>query len=307
MISISSSHLSWNLELVLKSNEYETFLSTQPQNGRRIGKIDNDPISSLAKFEEVLWMLWLVPSMNNIFIGPQSDRRSFFDHLVSGYDKAHKARLKKLSTLQKERLHVIFFRKDELWLNVLEEKIAMENVQIFKSRLGFIDCLHKVFDRYNSDFPRPKVQISGALEQICDTNSEENAILEISNILKGCRFDDVEKQSTSIGAQKTLWQVIHSATGLEASNCSTGEQKAFLISLIISVLKIYGESRSGVPVLLLDDLLVHLDKNYRQILIKELVSINVQTFFTGTDRYLFEDIFPLAQTYHVDKSICTCV
>ncbi|MDR2681561.1 MAG: hypothetical protein LBB29_00740, partial [Holosporaceae bacterium] len=92
-----------------------------------------------------------------------------------------------------------------------------------------------------------------------------------------------------------------------AENCSTGEQKAFLISLILAVFRIYQRSRSGTPVLLLDDLMVHLDENRRRNLAKELTSLNVQTFFTGTDINFFKDILPLSQVYHVEKSLCTAV
>ncbi|MDR1561149.1 MAG: AAA family ATPase [Holosporaceae bacterium] len=302
---LTSPPLSWNLELVLNNNQYKTFLSTNVQNGRRIAKIDNSQINSLLKFDEFLWMLWIIPNMTNIFISHQTDRRNFFDHLVSGYDKKHKLRIKKLNILQKERLHVIFFRKDENWLKVLEEKIALESMQVTKSRLEFIMLLHKTFDEYPSDFLRPKIKITGSLEEIHATNSEENAILEITDSLKNCRFEDSEKQTTSIGIHKTLWLANHPKTGLEAENCSTGEQKAFLVSLILAVVRIYKNSRAGIPILLLDDLFVYLDEKRRQILTNELIAIGVQTFLTGTERNLFSGFSQIAQTFLIEKSICT--
>jgi DNA replication and repair protein RecF len=116
---------------------------------------------------------------------------------------------------------------------------------------------------------------------------------------------DSDKQTTSLGCQKTFWKAEHPQTTLEAEQCSTGEQKAFLISLILAALRIYQKSRPGIPVLLLDDLMVHLDKVSRKNLIRELLSINVQTFFTGTDKNLFDDLLGMAQIYQVKKSICT--
>jgi DNA replication and repair protein RecF len=295
---------SWNLELVLKKSNCKTFLTTNVQNGRRCAKIDGASVDSLARFEEMVWILWLTPSMNNIFIGPIADRRSFFDHLVSGYDKRHKYVLKTLSKLQKERQHVLFHSKDRAWLDVLEKKIAEENVKIIKSRQEFISILNETFEYYPSNFLRPSVRMHGAIEEIYGILSEEDAILEISNVLQKYRTLDLEKQTTTISCQKTLWQLEHQKTNLPLEKCSTGEQKAFLISLIMAAVRIYQKIRTGIPVLLLDDLMVHLDKVCRKALVDELLTMGVQTFFTGTDRNLFEELSGIAQMYHVQKSIC---
>lgn len=302
--SLGSQPLSWNLELAVEKNQYTTFLSTNVQNGRRTAKIDNAIMPTLSKFEEILWLLWVVPSMDKIFIGSTTDRRSFFDHLVTGYDKFHKYNLRKLSELQKERLHVIFHRKDESWLKILEEKIAEKNIEITKSRLNFIELLHKIFEKHPSDFLRPIVSISGIIEEIYEKNSEENALLEIAILLKKNRYEDSEKHTTSVSTQKSLWQANDIQNNLEAENCSTGEQKAFLISLILAVVRIYQQTRAGIPILLLDDLMMHLDKNRRAHLIDELISLNVQTFFTGTDLSFFENITDISQIYYVKNSIC---
>ena len=297
--------LSWNLELTLEQFDYKTYLATNAQNGRRAAKIDEALMPSLTKFEEILWLLWVVPSMDNIFISSQSEMRSFFDHLVSGYDVLHKTNLKDLNNLQKERLHVIFYRKDEAWLQILEEKIAEKNMLITKARLEFIELLHETFNKYPSDFLRPIIGITGTIENIYRTQSEENATLEIADRLKANRYEDSEKQTTTISTLKSNWLVKHKQTQLEAENCSTGEQKAFLISLILAVVRIYKTRRNGTPVLLLDDLMMHLDKNRRKSLINELKSLNIQSFFTGTDLSLFSDVSDIAQIYHVKNSICS--
>ncbi|MDR1235940.1 MAG: AAA family ATPase, partial [Holosporaceae bacterium] len=187
LTSIKSDPFSWNLELVLEKNQCKTFLSTNVRNGRRSAKIDNAPADSLSKFDEIMWILWVVPSMNNIFIGPTSDRRSFFDHLVGGCDKKHRTALKTVAKLQKERLHVMLNRRDENWLSVLEREIAEESVKIAESRRRFIEKLEEVFKNYPSDFLRPKIAVSGAIEQIYENYSEENAVLEIADALKKCR------------------------------------------------------------------------------------------------------------------------
>ncbi|MDR3151703.1 MAG: AAA family ATPase, partial [Holosporaceae bacterium] len=169
---IGSPAFSWHLELFFEQNGYGTQLSTSAPNGRRLARIDGSGVPSLARFEELLWILWCVPSMDTLFIGPMSDRRSFFDHLVSAYDKRHKRNLRQLAELQRERLHVIFHRKDENWLRVLEEKIADGTLAVTKSRREFMELLLGTFAAYPSDFLRPIVGISGEIEQIYDAYSE---------------------------------------------------------------------------------------------------------------------------------------
>ena len=303
--AIGSGALSWHLDLMINKNEYNIFLSTNANTGRRVAKIDNSAVPTLSKFEEIIWILWLVPSMDNLFINPISERRSFFDHLVSGHDKQHKQNLRKLLELQRERLHVIFHRKDEQWLAVLEEKMAEKNVAITKARLEFINLLHETFLKYPSDFLRPKVSVSGIVENIFLSRSEEDAVLEIAFMLKNKRYEDSEKQSTSVSVQKSHWHARHASSNLDAENCSTGEQKAFLISLVLAVVRIYQQKRSGTPILLLDDLMVHLDKTRRHSLLAELKSIDVQTFFTGTDIAFFENIMDVAQICRVKNSVCS--
>ncbi len=303
--NINSTANSWNLELILKKDVYKTFLATKINNNKRIAFIDGAILPSLSKLEDFLWLLWITPSMDNVFITSKSDRRGFFDHLVTGFSRQYKEKLKKITSLQKERLHVILFRNNENWLNILEEKLAEEYINITKIRFEFLNILKKTFETHSSEFLRPIVKISGIVENIIEKNSEENSILEIMDALKQNRIIDSEKQSTQISIFKTNWSVYHPKSYFEAENCSTGEQKAFLISLILAVTRIYQQSRTGVPILLFDDLMFHLDKGRRGALIDELINLNVQTFFTGSELNLFDEILPLAQIYHVENSICT--
>lgn len=295
----------WSIELVSEKDGYKSFLGTGSAGGRRFGKIDGTSASSLSALEEFVWLLWLTPNMDTIFVGSKTDRRNFFDHLVSGYDKKYRARLKKIQSLQKERLSVLLYRYDETWLNILENKIAEESVLIAKTRFEFIEYLRKIFKNYYSNFLRPDVSINGRIEKIVEVSSHEDAILDIADILKSFRNEDREKQITNISVHKSSWLAYHPKNHLEAENCSTGEQKAFLISLVLAVARIYQKSKRGIPILLLDDLMMHLDKNRRKTLIDELIELNIQTFFTGTEEYLFEDIKGIAQVFQVENSICS--
>jgi DNA replication and repair protein RecF len=302
--SIDGPAFSWHLELFFEKNGYGTKLSTCAPSGRRIARIDGAGAPSLSRFEELLWIVWCVPGMNSLFAGPMSDRRGFFDHLVSGYDRMHRRNMRQLAELQKERLHVIFHRRDESWLKILEQKISLENVKISKSRREFIELLNRTFDAYPSNFLRPIVDISGDVERICETQSEEDAVLEIAGILAKNRYPDVEKQSTFIGVHRSIWEARRPKILVEAENCSSGEQKAFLISLVLASIRISRGTNSGVPILLLDDVMTHLDEASRKNLLDELQDIDVQTFMTGTDQALFRHAPIEAEVYRVHQSLC---
>lgn len=302
--NLSSVANSWNLNLAVRVNTYDNFLNTNAYNGRRVAKIDGANVASLSKFEDLLWLLWIIPSMGSLFIGENQVRRKFFDHLVSGFDKDYKKHLKIITNLQKERLHIITFRKDESWLKVVEEKIVDESIIITKNRLNFIDIIRQTFNDYPSRFLRCHLDIIGELETIFIKNNEDNAKSLLIEKLKQNRFFDAEHQTTQLSVQKTFWNVTHEKSNIEAASCSTGEQKAFMISLILATMRIYKNCRNGIPVLLLDDLMVHLDKLNRQYLIEELIDIDVQSIFTGTDEYLFEDIQNSVQFFRVKNSIC---
>lgn len=303
-VNFNTKSETWNLELMSENGGYKTFLETGFMNGRRFGKIDGAASASLSALEEFIWLLWITPSMGTIFIGSKTDRRNFFDHLVSGCDKKYKNRLKKIQNLQRERLSVLSYRRDETWLNILENKIAEESVLVARARFEFLDQLKDVFENCSSNFLRPRVSVEGKIEGIAEVNSDEDAVLEIADLLKNFRNEDCEKQSTGISVHRSLWLAHHQKSQLEAENCSTGEQKAFLISLVLAVARIYQQSKRGVPVLLLDDLMMHLDKIRRKTLVDELSELNIQTFFTGTELYLFEDLKNTAQIFHVENSIC---
>lgn len=295
----------WNLELDSEKDGYKVFLETGLVNGRRFGKIDGALTNSLSALEEFVWLLWITPSMDTIFTGSIVDRRIFFDHLVSGYDKKYKNRLKKIHSLQKERLSVLAYRRDESWLNILENKIAEESVFVAKTRFEFIGQLKKNFENYSSNFLRPNLIINGKIEKIVELNKYEDAVLEIADVLKNSRNEDCEKQITGISVHKSSWLLYHPKNQLEAENCSTGEQKAFLISLVLAVARVYQQSRRGIPILLLDDLMMHLDETRRKTLVEELLELNIQTFFTGTEKYLFENLRDVAQFFHVENAICS--
>lgn len=292
----------WRVSAELFANGYTSTLETYSLSGKRSGAIDGSTIKSLGEFEKNLWFLWVTPQMNDLLIGQSQIKRSFFDHLVTGIDAHHHFRLQYLKKLQKERLHILQNNYDKNWLDAIELKIAELFVKIFDKRMDFLRILQNTFEAHRSDFLRPKIVCSGAVEDILAAGTEERFFIKILDGLANSREKDIAFGITNFSVTRSNWQVFKNSE--TAENCSSGEQKAMLISLILAAVRIYKSLRKEPPILLLDDIMVHLDKNKREILIDELKTLDVQVFLTGTDSYFFSHFNDDFRLISVRNSIC---
>lgn len=293
----------WRVEVELEYEGYETGLATYSNNGKRLGTIDETSIKSLSEFEKLLWFLWITPQMNDIMIGQTQTKRSFFDHLVSGIDPHHHFRLQYLKKLQKERLHILANNYNKNWLDAIESKMAELFIKISEKRSEFLSILEKTLSDGNTNFLRPNIQCVGDVEKILLKTNEENGIIQILDALLASRLKDLELGITNFSVTRSSW-LVSKNNDLSVENCSSGEQKAILISLILAAVKIYKKLRSGMPILLLDDIMVHLDENKRSVLIDELKKLKTQIFLTGTDDYFFKDFNENSKKIIVKNSIC---
>lgn len=291
----------WQISAKIRHGSNETYFSSSLSNGKRIGYIDETQVSSLRGFEDIMWLLWITPQVSEIFWGQSQIKRKFFDHLVTGISPHHYFRLKHVSKLQKERLHILQHNPHKTWLSTIESKLAALYVSIYEERIKFINLLQDTIQTHYPEILSPNVNCSGDFE-----NSVLNAEYMgdvISERLEASRRLDTEKASTSYGVHKTNWNVLKN-NQIDIENSSSGEQKLMLIILILSALRIYRENRTGVPILLLDDIMVHLDQARRQFLCSELQKLNTQVFLTGTDDSFFTPLRKNAQFIKVQNSIC---
>jgi DNA replication and repair protein RecF len=83
---------------------------------------------------------------------------------------------------------------------------------------------------------------------------------------------------------------------MPAHVCSTGEQKALLVGLVLAHAELEKRRRDGAaPILLLDEVAAHLDKTRRDALYAEIVQLGSQAWMTGTDELAFDGIVDDAQ------------
>jgi DNA replication and repair protein RecF len=235
-------------------------------------------------------ILWLTPAMDRIFSGPPSDRRRLFDRLTVALDPDHSARLSAFEKLMRERNRLLAKGSaDATWLSSLEHRMAEEGVAIVASRLAALEALrtHMVKDSSLS-FPWVSLSLEGVLEVELANRPAVQVEDRYRGLLRDSRGPDRSAGRTLSGPHRTDLKVVHGPKGLDAGACSTGEQKAMLIGMILAHAKAMKNTIGGMlPVLLLDEVVAHLDAERRLGLFRELHGLGAQCWLTGTDRSLF--------------------
>jgi DNA replication and repair protein RecF len=235
-------------------------------------------------------LIWLTPAMDRLFSGPPGDRRRFFDRLATALDPDHNARLTTFEKLMRERNRLLVKGlPDPAWLSSLEHRMAEEAVAIAAARLTTLEALatHMVKDSSLS-FPWVSLALDGELELELKERPAVQVEDRYRRRLGDSRSLDRAAGRTLAGPHRSDLKVHHGPKGLEAGACSTGEQKAMLIGMILAHAKAMKNTLGGMlPVLLLDEVVAHLDAERRFGLFRELHGLGAQCWLTGTDRSLF--------------------
>ena len=297
-----SSLARWNVNAKISIGANDVYVSTFVNNAKRSGTIDGTPITSLSKFEDIVWILWITPQVDQIFLSQTPIKRKFFDHLVSGMNPSHRVRLNYVTKLQKERLHILQHNPNKLWLDSIETQLADLYILIHEERMKFINSITEIITLYYGGILHPIINCTGSFENSINEQDEENVKDLILEKLQQSRSEDCLKNSTSYGPHKANWTV-EKPNHISAENSSSGEQKSMLIVLILSSLRMFTTIKSGIPILLLDDFMVHLDENKRRLFACELQKLSAQVFLTGTDHSFFAGFEKTGQFIKIRESI----
>jgi len=236
-------------------------------------------------------ILWLTPSMDGLFTGPASDRRRFLDRLVLAVDPAHGRRVGDYEKAMRARNRLL---GEELphaaWLDATESQLAELGVAVASARHELVTLLSEVIVRNNdpeSPFPDALVSLSGALENQIGEMPASDLEAEYMDRLRNNRRIDARAARTLEGPHRSDMVVHHRPKSMPASLCSTGEQKALLIGLLLAHARLVGEMHDATPILLLDEVAAHLDEGRRAALYDMIDTLGCQAWMTGTDRELF--------------------
>ena len=286
-----------------------TAWSGQPdagEGGSRQVVIDGEAQKGSGALGEYMRLLWLTPAQDRLFAGPASDRRRFLDRLVTAFDPEHAARITVFEKVMRERnLLLEETRPDPAWLTSLEAHMAEAAVAISAARLVGLEALqtHIGEARLTSTFPWAEIAIEGEIEALVAAKPAVQVEDEYRKILRDSRGLDRAAGRTLRGPHRSDLDVVHGPKGMAAGQCSTGEQKALLIGLVLAQARAVKAGAGVAPILLLDEVAAHLDRARRKSLLEALAALGSQSWMTGTDAQLFEAIGHQGAVFQVEDGL----
>jgi DNA replication and repair protein RecF len=267
---------------------------------RRIVKIDGKPAKGQGDLARYLSVAWLTPEMDRLFMEASSGRRRFIDRLVYGFVPDHASRVSAYERAMRERSRLLREgAADPSWLTALEQQMAEAAVAIAAARRDLVSRLNQASAAGIGPFPRPEAAMEGAVETWLGDGPALAAEDRFRESLVASRRRDAEAGGAAEGPHRSDLHVIHAARGAPAAQCSTGEQKALLIALVLAAARLRALEHGAAPILLLDEVVAHLDETRRAALFDELVALGAQAWLTGTDRALFAALGDRAQFFDV--------
>ena len=270
---------------------------------RRQVRIDGENATS-GELRQLVGVQWLTPRMDRLFVEGKSERRRFLDRLVFASDGQHGRRVSAFESAMRERNQLLrTHRRDDAWLTALEARMAEDGVAIGAARLAAVARLNAALAQGIGPFPRADLAVAGEVEQRLEEMPAVDAETAYAAALKQNRPRDEAAGRALEGPHRSDLLVTYAANGLPAAQCSTGEQKALLIAIILANARLEAVEQGQAPLLLMDEVTAHLDENRRGALFDEICALDGQTWFTGTDRELFAGLTGRAHFYKVQDSI----
>ena len=272
-----------------------TGIETPPEDGAtavRQCRIDREAVPSAAAFADHLRIVWLVPAMDSLFTGAPSERRRFLDRLALAVDAEHGSRVNALERSLRSRNRLLEdARADSHWLEAIEHETAELAVAVASLRVETVRRFAAVLDmRKGSPFPPVEVAIDGWIEQLIPAYPASDVEQRYRAVLRDNRGRDAAAGRTLDGPHLSDMKVVYAAKDIAAADASTGEQKALLIGLVLAHARLLSEMTGATPVLLLDEVLAHLDPVRRLALHRELAELGAQAWMTSADPSLFREI-----------------
>jgi len=278
---------------------------TSDTGERRLVRIDGNAAKSQAALAEHLCVIWLTPQMDRLFTEAASARRRFLDRLVYGFDPAHAHRVGAYEQAMRERARLLAEDRpaDPAWLTALEGRMAENGIAVAAARRDTVARLDAAGAEFRGAFPAARLTLDGEIERWLDTMPALAAEEEFGRRLAAARRADAAAGTTTLGPHRADLAARHGGTHMPASQCSTGEQKALLIGIVLAFARLMARRRGEVPILLLDEVAAHLDAARREALFAEIAASRGQAWLTGTDRGLFDGMAGAAQFLTVADAV----
>lgn len=276
-----------------------------PVKDRRIVRIQGETAKSQTALSEYFSCLWLTPQMDRLFLDAASARRRFLDRMIFAYDPAHAGRITRYDNSLSQRSRLLKEgRAEPAWIDSLEQQMAEAGMAVAAARVDFVGRLQAACHRRGGqDFPVADLALSGFLEDRLQTMPALQAEEQFLAALRASRPHDAVNGGAGSGVHRTDLRVRYHAKHMDAEHCSTGEQKALLIGLVLSHAELLQAEKNSSTILLLDEVAAHLDETRRAALFSTLARTGGQVWLTGTDENLFAAIPDRTAFYHAGNGL----
>ena len=281
-----------------------------PGAARRIVRLDGEPAPP-GRMADHVRPIWLTPQQDRLFLEAPGDRRRFFDRLTYAAEPGHAEAATAYEKAMRERLRLLEDGGgDPAWLAALEAQMARWGALMALARARTLEALQLEIDaRADRPFPQARLELSGEWEALArDGLSAEEIEARLAQALHRSRERDAAAGRSLTGPHRGDLLVFHREKERPAADCSTGEQKALILNLVLAQAARLSRAESEPnPILLLDEVAAHLDRVRRAALFDEITALGLQAFLTGTDEALFLDLKGRALGVHVDNGVLTII
>jgi DNA replication and repair protein RecF len=296
----------WAVAAVVAADGEETRLGAgveQAGAARRTVRLEGETVPP-GRLADHVRQVWLTPAQDRLFLEGAGDRRRFFDRLVFAAEPGHAAHASAYEKAQRERMRLLTDGPaDPAWLDALEARLSEAGALMALARARTLAALQaEIGTRGERPFPQARLSLTGEWEQMAGDGAEIADIEgRLSEALRRARERDAAAGRALTGPHRGDLAVVHAEKDRPAAECSTGEQKALILNLVLAqAARLARVAKAPSPILLLDEVAAHLDRRRRAALFDEITALGLQAFLTGTDEHLFEELKGRAQGVRVD-------
>ncbi len=289
--------LGWKITATLESLSEIHELATWVEGGPRQVSIDDKPAPQLA-LGRLARIVWLVPVMDRLWLEGAGERRRFLDRMVLSFHPTHAEATLTYEKAMRERNRLLKDQvRDPAWYGALEGQMAQAGADIIANRQEVLARLQAAQQGAATAFPAADLALVSGDELPVEHSAET-----LAAALAAGRSRDMAAGRTLVGPHRADLHATYAAKGIAAKNCSTGEQKALLVSLILASARALRDDFGAPPILLLDEVAAHLDADRRAALFDEICALGAQAWMTGTGPELFESLGGRAMNVEVSES-----
>ena len=277
--------LGWKLTGIMQSlgRAHEIEIWSDAGAARQV-RIDEKAANQLA-LGRISRVLWLVPSMDRLWIEGADGRRRFLDRMAKSFEPSHAEASLMYEKTMRERNRLLKDQvRDPGWYSALEAQMARSGHAIHQGRVDTLKLLAAAQDQAATAFPVAELELTLTEGEMPESEDD------LRDALAESRFRDIAAGRTLVGPHRADLYGVYAAKGVPARDCSTGEQKALLVSLILANARALAERIGAPPILLLDEVAAHLDANRRAALYDEVCALGAQAWMTGTGAELFQEL-----------------